>query len=96
MVIASAFSPMARQMVNRFGAKAINRLQVTVKTPPDRRVFRRPSRSAAMPLGTSQKRLTMWYTLSARPISHSEKPRAAKSATHTASVMRRPEKKSEV
>ena len=49
-----------------------------------------------MPLGTSQKRLTMWYTLSARPISHSEKPRAAKSATHTASVMRRPEKKSEV
>ena len=49
-----------------------------------------------MPLGTSHSRLTMWNTLSARPISHREKPRAASSATHTASVMRRPEKKSEV
>ena len=35
----------------------------------------------------------MWNTLSATPISHSENPRAASSATHTASVMRRPEKK---
>lgn len=32
-------------------------------------------------------------TAAATPISHSEKPRAASSATHTASVMRRPEKK---
>ena len=39
------------------------------------------------------KTVTMWNTLSAMPISHSEKPRAASSATHTASVMRRPEKK---
>ena len=46
-----------------------------------------------MPLGTSHRRLTMWNTPSAKPISQREKPRAASSATHTASVMRRPEKK---
>ena len=49
-----------------------------------------------MPLGTSHSRLTIWKTLSARPISHRENPRAASSATHTASVIRRPEKKSAV
>ena len=96
MVMASAFSPMAKQMVNRSDAKAISRLCRTMHTPPDTRVFFRPSRSAAMPLGTSHSRLTTWNTLSARPISHREKPRAASRATHTASVMRRPEKRSEV
>ena len=34
-----------------------------------------------MPLGTSHRRLMMWNTLSAKPISQREKPRAASSAT---------------
>ena len=93
MALASALSAIARQMKNRSGAKAIRRLESTMQTPPATSVFLRPSRSAAMPLGTSKVRLTMWNTLSATPISHSEKPRAASSATHTASAMRRPEKK---
>ena len=92
----SAFSAIAKQMANRFGANAISRLEVTASTPPDTRAFLRPRRSATMPLGTSHSRLTIWKTLSARPISHRENPRAASSATHTASVIRRPEKKSAV
>lgn len=41
----------------------------------------RPNRSAAMPLGTSHKRLTRWKNPSAKPIWASEKPRPASSTT---------------
>ena len=73
-VLYSAFSAIAKQMANRFGANAISRLEVTASTPPDTRAFLRPRRSATMPLGTSHSRLTIWKTLSARPISHRENP----------------------
>ena len=83
---------MAVQISPSPGANAMTSAEKTPSTPPKISVRRRPSRSAAMPLGTSHSRLVRWNTLSARPISASEKPRAASSATQTASVNRSVEK----
>ena len=83
---------MAVQISPSPGADAMASAEKTPSTPPKISVRRRPSRSAAMPLGTSHSRLVRWNTPSARPISASEKPRAASSATQTASVNRSVEK----
>ena len=62
------------------------RLLAAASNPLTTSVRRRPSRSAAMPLGTSPSRLTTWKMPSASPICHSANPRPASSATHTAPV----------
>ena len=77
---------MPAQMNARLGANAMVAAETTPSAPPNISVRRRPSKSAAMPLGTSHSRLTPWKTPSARPICASVKPRAASSATQTASV----------
>ena len=88
---ASAFSAMAAHTAARLGENAIVTSEKISNTALTARFSRRPSRSAATPLGTSHSRLVRWKTASARPICASVKPRAASSATQTASVSRRQE-----
>lgn len=59
---------MPAQMNARLGANAMVAAETTPSAPPKISVRRRPSKSAAMPLGTSHSRLTPWKTPSARPI----------------------------
>ena len=84
---------MARQTPAKPGRNAMHSEPAAPRRPQQASARRRPKRSAAMPLGISQARLTQWKTPSARPICHREKPRPASSTTQTASVMRRQEEK---
>ena len=60
MALDRAFSPIAAQIRKRPGANAMSRLLSTARIPPATRARLRPSRSAAIPLGTSHNRLTIW------------------------------------
>lgn len=85
----SAHSAIETQTPKKFSDRAMATPDSSPHRPETARVRRRPSRSAAMPDGTSHSRLTTWNRPSASPAWASEKPRRSRKSTHTASAMRK-------
>ena len=84
---------MDRHTPKKSWLKAIVRAESIPNSPERARVRLRPTRSASMPLGTSQRKLTTWNTPSAMPTWAKENPRARRNTTHTPSATRKDTRK---
>ncbi len=89
----SAWKAMERQTPQKLWLKAISNAEQAPQRLEATSVRFLPSRSAAMPLGTSQRKPTTWNTASAMPTCAREKPLERRNTTHTPSAMRRENRK---